>query len=589
VAVALYLWFESQKSNPSNRVVGGEVGPEMALFLIFVFGVLGVVLGGVLGWGLHLVAKALVPPGAPSTPDGGAPVEGNRELPTRRCDVCGRLSYVAALLSRQRQSPTSRKQASCLRCRLRPKRRRARMRLLEFLGIVAVGGTGVALFAALGGGLFLRHFVFFWFLYLALLFAWMAVLIWPHEVGHALAAWLLGLRVFQVRIGRGPTVWQGKLRGTRWEINVVPMEGMVHVGHRDTRHFRLKHFLMILAGPLANAILLAVGVWWAAQGPLFRDVSSIPPPEQYAHLEETEQVQFILERAWYFPGLYLDLTFAAANLVLLLLSLVPYTATLEKVRGPSDGLSLCTIPFYSQARVEQTHALYFVLEGMECAKNGQLAEAVRWYERGLAHYPGDVLGGLALAHGLVHLKQVTRARHLGLGLLDRPDLLPAFRIGILDVIVTADVILLNRVADPTAETSSPSGVSPSLAGDVPPAPDLLREVESLSTEILQEALRTFPDSVVTLLATRGCVLVEMGKTEEGLALLQEIWEELQGPFEKAACGCYLALALTRKGRLEEANDYLETARGLGPDFPGVARVARELAQVRAGSNPSADP
>ena len=69
--------------------------------------------------------------------------------------------------------------------------------------------------------------------------SWAALLF--HELGHALAAWLLGVRIWGVRIGTGPTLWRGRLGETRVHLALLPLLGSVQlldsdasaIGYRD--------------------------------------------------------------------------------------------------------------------------------------------------------------------------------------------------------------------------------------------------------------------------------------------------------------------------------------------------------------------
>src|SRR6478672_10586215 len=39
--------------------------------------------------------------------------------------------------------------------------------------------------------------------------SWIALIF--HELGHAVAAWLVGVRMWGIRLGTGPTIWQGRV------------------------------------------------------------------------------------------------------------------------------------------------------------------------------------------------------------------------------------------------------------------------------------------------------------------------------------------------------------------------------------------
>src|SRR5258705_9315590 len=68
---------------------------------------------------------------------------------------------------------------------------------------------------------------------------WIALLF--HESGHALAAVLVGVRIWGIRLGIGPTIWQGRIAGCRVSLAVFPFLGSVQrldedanaIGYRD--------------------------------------------------------------------------------------------------------------------------------------------------------------------------------------------------------------------------------------------------------------------------------------------------------------------------------------------------------------------
>ena len=112
--------------------------------------------------------------------------------------------------------------------------------------------------------------------YLPLLFA-LGLLVALHELGHLVAARLLGVRVDRYTFGFGPAVFTWKFRGTEYVLGAVPLGGStrIHgmnphepgVDPADPTGFPAqrpaKRLLVLLAGPLANwffalGILLAL-------------------------------------------------------------------------------------------------------------------------------------------------------------------------------------------------------------------------------------------------------------------------------------------------------------------------------------------
>ncbi len=114
--------------------------------------------------------------------------------------------------------------------------------------------------------------------------SWVALLF--HEAGHGLAAWLVGVRIWGVRLGMGPTIWQGRVGSTRVHLAMFPLLGAVHlldedasaIGYRDIARGRWRFVwgpeawrapIISAAGGLSNlaGVLLVALLWNAAGAP----------------------------------------------------------------------------------------------------------------------------------------------------------------------------------------------------------------------------------------------------------------------------------------------------------------------------------
>src|SRR6476619_939605 len=108
--------------------------------------------------------------------------------------------------------------------------------------------------------------------------SWIALIF--HELGHAGAAWLVGVRMWGIRLGAGPTIWQGRVGACRVHVATLPFIGAVHlldedacaIGYRDIapgswrfvwgpRAWRAP--IISAAGGLSNLVgVLLLGAWW---------------------------------------------------------------------------------------------------------------------------------------------------------------------------------------------------------------------------------------------------------------------------------------------------------------------------------------
>jgi hypothetical protein len=114
--------------------------------------------------------------------------------------------------------------------------------------------------------------------------SWIALLF--HELGHAAAAWMVGVRIWGIRLGMGPTLWSGMLGTMRVHLALFPLLGGVHlldedasaIGYRDIARGRWRFVwgpeawrapIISAAGGVSNLVglMLAALCWNAAGAP----------------------------------------------------------------------------------------------------------------------------------------------------------------------------------------------------------------------------------------------------------------------------------------------------------------------------------
>ena len=121
-------------------------------------------------------------------------------------------------------------------------------------------------------------------LFLGYVASWIAL--YAHEIGHATAARILGVRIWEIRLGVGPTLFEGSLAGCRLRIGLFPLVGSVilqdddasAIGYRDIQpgpwrfewgREAWRAPVISAAGGIANLLvtLLVVLYWWLAGSP----------------------------------------------------------------------------------------------------------------------------------------------------------------------------------------------------------------------------------------------------------------------------------------------------------------------------------
>jgi hypothetical protein len=180
----------------------------------------------------------------------------------------------------------------------------------------------------------------------------------PHELGHALAALVARMRVFTVTIGAfGRIRFIGQWFGHDIVFRSIPLGGSTLAAPKGIIFARLRNFIFVLGGPLANVLLIAFAIRLSEM------------------LADNDTMSWILAG------------FIWGNAVVLALSLFPRKVWIGTQQGPNDGLLLLTIPFASQKTVSEWHAARFSLEALEAAERGRLQDAEKWFAEGLELYP----------------------------------------------------------------------------------------------------------------------------------------------------------------------------------------------------------
>jgi tetratricopeptide (TPR) repeat protein len=388
-----------------------------------------------------------------------------------------------------------------------------------------------------------------------LLFGWVIVLIIPHEIGHAVAAWLLGFRVFAIQFGYGNRFCHFKILGVTIELCGIPWGGITRATARGQKLIRCRSFLFILAGPAVNVLLFAI-------------VLALMPSTDFRLLKQiftgSFEMKILFDSKPSLP-LFFAATFMLANLYLLASCLWPHRSTRIGLPVESDGLQLLKIPFRTEQVLREAHAAYFAQEAGSSAEDKCHTEAADWCRKGLALYPENVFLRYLFGVWLVNIKDFVKARELLWDLTVQPKVNLHVKIASWSMVAVANILIAESIPD----------VLPDRSATLPLSADLIQQALGCSQEAL-EAAPWSPD----FKATRGAVLIEAGELNEGLALLRGAVAEFDGENNKAFYTCYIALGEFRSGRTVEANESLAVARKLNPQCLALEVMAREFAEGR---------
>ncbi|EEF60923.1 M50 family metallopeptidase [Pedosphaera parvula] len=336
----------------------------------------------------------------------------------------------------------------------------------------------------------------------------------PHEFGHAFAAQACGCRVYHVIIGLGATVYERSFCGFNLQFNSIPFGGFAIWAHRTTFAYRRKELLAIFAGPLANLLLAGVTLL------LF--------PEQALNFNVMGGIQ---------PASM----FLLANLFLFTFNLWP--RRIHTVFGdiPNDGLSIWKTLHLSDNEIALKPLGYYNAEGQKALQEKNFGKAYEILHTGLNLYPDNLPLLSCLGATLLAAERFTEARDVFLDVLNRPNLPANYR-----------CLMLNNIAYANSF----------LGGEA-----LIKEADRFSEAVLVEL-----PFVPAYRGTRGTVLVEMGRLNEGIALLKEAMEKHSDNESKAGDACHIAIAEKRRGNLEECKRFTDLARTLDPKCTLLKRV-----------------
>jgi tetratricopeptide (TPR) repeat protein len=208
------------------------------------------------------------------------------------------------------------------------------------------------------------------------------------------------------------------------------------------------------------------------------------------------------------------------------------------------------MPFMSRAKIEEWYLTWLMLEGLESRQRYRYEEAKSWFDRAVAIAPENITAINCLGVGLLDLRQYDEARKLFAALAGRPDNEPDSQAGCSNNVAWADFMTGND--------------------------DFISEAMTFS-ERAMERLPWLPQ----FKGTRGAVLVWAGDLDAGIKLLEEAFQENYLPSDRASNAAVLALAMRKRGDIEQANGYLKMARDLDLTCSLLERAERAMATTTA--------
>jgi hypothetical protein len=235
-----------------------------------------------------------------------------------RCDVCGITGLEGERFPRE-HLPFRRPKIYCPACRARLYQRMNLWTAIGCLGFVAIG-----LFEAVFSHK--RWLDSAWWPSVILV-QWLMV--FPHELGHAVVARWLGYSQIRIIIGAGRPLFSIQFLGFPWLIRLLPFGGITYLKFPGPG-WRWKHLATVAAGPGINLLICGIAWVFLEPGTLFDRAGSVP--------------KLLL----------------VANLLVLAQSLFPYMAATPFGPIQTDGLQLWNLLFrWNKPRKPQSTRIPF--------------------------------------------------------------------------------------------------------------------------------------------------------------------------------------------------------------------------------------
>lgn len=363
-------------------------------------------------------------------------------------------------------------------------------------------------------------------------FAGISVAVWisvlTHELCHALAARLVGLRVHGVVWGNGPVLFRGVFWGVPYRIHFFLWSGMTHSEIRDGRWFRLRRLVVVLAGPMSHLVMLFMVV--------------------FLFLDRFQNENFM-------NGFAPLSSFIFANLILFFVNLLPHVS--QATRMPSDGKQALTLLSRNgkqsyrewEGRGGLTEASLY----MEARKWAAAEEAIRPL---LQRYPSDWMVGMISctisSHMRLHEESLAKARQL----LQLKPPIPGHEAWVLNSIAWSHI----AIGDPAFANEA--------------------------LENSRAAYEAYPWEP-SCLSNWGHSQALYGDPNLAIELLTDKRMRLNNPGDKAIVACALSHARARLGMLTEARQGIRRAADLDASCEFLERTEafiRSCEAVNAASN-----
>jgi hypothetical protein len=344
-------------------------------------------------------------------------------------------------------------------------------------------------------------------------------LIGVHELGHAVMAKLVGMRVFGITVGHWKRVLSFTVKGITVDIRAAPDSGYVNLDFTVESWRLVPLTAMFLAGIGAEALVM----FWTAL---------VPGPTAMDSFADIV-VAYARVAIFWIGGWHI------------VLSLLPREFWIGDHLHRSDGRHIVN---FWRARGELAEQRALLAEGRAIGslrESGRTAEARERTQALVDRCPQNIELQIYLATLCSESGDTYAAEALLRHALDKSGAEPAVRAQVLDSLACLP-LYYDR-------------------------PDLLREAEAW----VGEALTASPHAI-TLNGTRGSILVELGRFDEAIQVLERVAAVSEERTDRGISAAYLAKAYSAKGDRAGSAEWLAQANRLLPEHIVVKRIVAQL-------------
>jgi len=376
------------------------------------------------------------------------------------------------------------------------------------------------------------------------------VLVGLHELGHVVAARLVGFRPVSVRVGTG-CEWVSFLCGeTRVSLGMNVFSGHVQVIDEEEKWTRRRLAVFALGGPVASlATFLAVG------GPYyFLHMQRLIPDAEFLRLLAAV---FVVQNIVMFCGFFAE------------------EADLDGRRLKPDLRQVSACLFGSEADWQPARSFTTLLQGH--ISNGDFQLAWRLSKDILLPVPqnAQIFAWFAVMNGkesVLELERLAEATLAG-GKLDAAQSSWLLLARGACFAHRGRIDLAGECFAEAIEHSPDVGTKVAICDSVANLVISARLMDALpeALRLSEFALQLHPEEL-TLMGTLSSLLVEMGRIDEAEAILERVFRETQSGNDKAICAFYLALVNFRKGNIEAVRSWREKMMQHRPPKWLVARL-----------------